>query len=80
MLTIGSSTIGLALSDRVDRGLASGGDEGDFLAVDGMGLAVVHRHAQVLQGEPGHHALGQRLATTPRSTAGHEDARNGTRP
>jgi len=40
----------------------AGGDEGDFLAVDRMRLAVVDHHPHVLQGISGHRAAAQHLA------------------
>ena len=48
-LTIGSSTIGRALSIASRNALRAGGDERDFLRVDRMVLAVVDDDAHVLQ-------------------------------
>ena len=62
MLTIGSSTIGLALTHGIDGGLAAGRDEGDVLAVHRVGLAVKHRDAQIVHRKTGDDAVGQCLA------------------
>jgi hypothetical protein len=70
-LTIGSSTIGPRLLDRVEERLLARGDERDFLGIDRMMLAVVNDHAHVLQREagdrPGDRAPARRLLNS-----GHE--------
>ena len=50
------------LADRVEEGLLAGGDERDFLAVDGVVLAVVDDHAHVLERVAGDGAAVQHLA------------------
>ena len=68
--TIGSSTCGRALRDRVEEGLLAGGDERDFLAVDRVVLAVVDDHAHVLHRVAGDGAAARSTWRTPFSTAG----------
>src|SRR6218665_1307607 len=50
------------LADRGHKGLATGGREGDVLAVDAVVLAVVHHDAHVDHGVAGDRAVGQHLA------------------
>ena len=62
-------------ADGLDHRLAPGGDEGDFLAVDRMGLAVEDGHSQVVDRVTGDHAVFQPLAHALFDRR-HEDAGN----
>src|SRR5690606_34853402 len=53
---------GTRLGGRVEKGLASGRDEGDLLAVDRMRFAVVDGDLHVLHREAGDRAAFERLA------------------
>src|SRR5690606_13274172 len=58
----GLEHLGPGLGDRIQERLAAGGDEGDFLAVHRVVLAVVHGDAHVLDRVAGDGAGAQHLA------------------